>query len=169
MASHHRRGRTPPRLRGRWIAAAIGAAMVLVGGSVALTLALNGGGSAAAPATAAPGHHTAAAPAQPGEPTVAALVTGYVNAVNHQLGESLNHFLCGGSGPAADSATGLSWTFITMNERVQAWQAQTGRAGTAVPLTVTFSGQSSLSYLAVLAQQHGLWCLQGITAGGSGQ
>jgi hypothetical protein len=157
--------RGPSRPRGRWIAAAVGAALVLIGGSVAITLALDGGGSAAAPAAPAADHHIAAAPAQVGEPTVTALLTGYVNAINHQQGETLGRFLCGGTGPAADSATGLSWTFIMMNEQVAAGQAQTG-AHTAVPLTVSFRGQPSLSYLAVLAQQHGLWCLQGITSGG---
>jgi hypothetical protein len=143
---------------GRWIAAALGAVVVLMGATAAVTLAVAGGGStppvAAAPATRAP--------APTGQPTVDALISGYVQAVDNAQGDAVSRFLCGGTGPGPDTAIGWSWTFVMLREQLQPGPQQTVQSRTVVPLTVLSRGQQTGSYLAVLAHQPGGWCVQGL-------
>jgi hypothetical protein len=162
----------PPRGRvqvpGRWIAAALGAVVLLMGATAAVTLAVAGGRSAppgtaaAATTTAHPATTGAAAPTHGGQPTVDALISGYVQAVDNAQGEAASRFLCGGTGPGPDTAVGWSWTFVMLHEQLQAGPQQIVQSRTVVPLTVLSRGQQSGAYLAVLDHQSGGWCLLGL-------
>jgi len=154
-------------MSGRWIAAALGAAVVLVGATAAVTLAVAGGGSTppAAPGPAiAAAHPTTGAPApgHGGQPTVDALISGYVNAVDNAQGEAVSQFLCGGTGPGPDTAVGWSWVFVMLHEQLQPGPQQTVQSRTVIPLTVLARGQQSGSYLAVLDHRSSGWCLLGL-------
>lgn len=171
--------------RGRWstrliAGVAAGAAVVLIGASVGITLALDqhGSGTTTAAAGSAPragtgtGSGTGSAPAQVGETSAAALVSSYVKAENAGQGDAMLRLLCGGSGPAADSAQEWSWTFIALHEQVDPSPLAPAAAGQQVTFTVSYRGQTSGQYGALLAQHGNRWCVQAIANGplvGAGQ
>lgn len=166
----------PVSWSGRLAAAAAGTALVLVGASVGITLALDHPGSDASTTAGATGPHgtapTAGTPQQVGQPSATALVSGYLKAENNGQGDSLSRYLCGGTGPAADSATEWSWTFIALNEQLAASPLTPATGGQQVTITVSYRGQPSGQYGALLAQRGTRWCVQAIANGplpGGGQ
>jgi hypothetical protein len=155
------------------IAAAASAALVLIGATVGLTLALDqhGSGGNTAVTGNAPASHTdtrgpaGSTPSPVGAASPAALVSGYVTAENAGQGDAMVRYLCGGTGRAADSAAGWSWTFITLHEQVSPSPLGATAGGQQVTFTVSYRGQTSGQYGAVLAQHSNRWCVQSIANG----
>lgn len=155
------------RWTGPTIAVAAAAAAVIAGASVGLTLLFSGGSdhSQSGPSGSTAAAH-APAPAPVGETSPAALVKAYTTAINNRDGRPLGHLVCTDS--QFNTPTGQAWTFINLNEHVDAGPVQsTGSAQATVPLAVTFPGGNGTGqYMASLAQQSGRWCVQEVGDGG---
>lgn len=161
--------------RARWtgglMLAAAAAAVVLIGASVGITLSLDQHSGSATPVAA---HHSPAtggaagdAPAPGGATSAAALVSSYVKAENAGQGDTMERLLCGATGPAADSAKEYSWTFIALHEQVTPGQLGAAATGQQVTLAISYHGQPSGEYAALLAQHGSRWCVQTVVNGPS--
>lgn len=158
----------PTVRRRRWsaseIVAAAATAVVLVGATIVTTLGLVHPG-ASAPERTSVGGATSTAAQPVGQPSVAALVTSYTNAINQRQGDALVHYLCGGTGAQADSTQEWSWTFLALHEHVNASPVSAAAGGRQVTLTVTYNGQPSGEYGALLVQRSNRWCIREIADG----